>query len=266
MHPPYSQVVIVDELRIADTFKGILHKHYPQLPIHCIDAHAAKSEIDAYFAQLSGALIVNVSAYIYQQSAIEANTIINYHNSLLPLHRGMYAHIWAIFQGDTYTGITWHMVTPQIDQGDILVQKRLPITTKTTALQLRIALHQLAINSLDEALSNLDQGHTTPQDLMAVADCATIKAPQMHYRKDLPNHGFLDLTQDEETCQHFLAAFNYGLFTKMRPRLQCGQQEFVITKATLQEHLLKIICAGGLTLEYKFPTEIKTEDSSLKSR
>ncbi|WP_426741257.1 formyltransferase family protein, partial [Pseudomonas aeruginosa] len=45
---------------------------------------------------------------------------INYHNSPLPKYAGLYATSWAILNGETQHGISWHIMNEVIDAGDIL--------------------------------------------------------------------------------------------------------------------------------------------------
>ena len=54
---------------------------------------------------------------------IDNKLIINYHNSLLPKHPGRFAEAWSIFEEDKKSGITWHLVVPEVDKGKIILQK-----------------------------------------------------------------------------------------------------------------------------------------------
>ncbi|XP_035826748.1 methionyl-tRNA formyltransferase-like [Aplysia californica] len=45
---------------------------------------------------------------------------INYHDSPLPQYAGVNATCWALLRGETTHGISWHIVEPGIDTGDIL--------------------------------------------------------------------------------------------------------------------------------------------------
>ncbi|EOI6157098.1 formyltransferase family protein, partial [Campylobacter coli] len=91
----------------------------------------------------------------FKKECIQKNTIINYHNALLPFHRGCNAHIWSIWENDKKTGITWHMVKESIDTGDILVQKEIKLDNNCTALSLLNAQHKLALTLFREALEIL---------------------------------------------------------------------------------------------------------------
>ena len=51
--------------------------------------------------------------------------VINTHNSLLPFNRGVHPNFWAIVDKLDY-GVSIHKVTPGVDDGDIIAQKRIP--------------------------------------------------------------------------------------------------------------------------------------------
>jgi len=52
---------------------------------------------------------------------------IQYHPSLLPLHRGISSINWAVINQDAETGISIFWVHQYIDHGPILIQKKIPI-------------------------------------------------------------------------------------------------------------------------------------------
>ena len=56
-----------------------------------------------------------------------SNGTIQYHPSLLPLHRGPSSINWAIIQGDTETGLSIFWPDEGLDTGPILMQKRVDI-------------------------------------------------------------------------------------------------------------------------------------------
>ena len=58
--------------------------------------------------------------------------IINIHPSLLPKHKGLHTHERALEAGDTESGCTIHYVTPGVDEGEIILQKTVPITDGDT--------------------------------------------------------------------------------------------------------------------------------------
>ena len=59
--------------------------------------------------------------------------IINIHPSLLPDYKGLDTHARALADRKTEAGCTVHYVTPDIDSGEIIVQKSVPIKPDDTA-------------------------------------------------------------------------------------------------------------------------------------
>lgn len=73
--------------------------------------------------------------------------MLNIHPSLLPKYRGLHTHARALAAGDTEAGCTVHEVTPELDDGPILGQARVPIlpgdTPDTLAARVLAQEHRL---------------------------------------------------------------------------------------------------------------------------
>lgn len=73
--------------------------------------------------------------------------IINIHPSLLPKYKGLETHARAIAAGDSHSGATVHLVTPELDSGAILQQVKVAIlpgdTADALAERVKLAEHQL---------------------------------------------------------------------------------------------------------------------------
>ena len=60
------------------------------------------------------------------------NTILNIHPSLLPKYKGLNTHKRAIKNKDKFSGATVHVVTPKLDSGKIILQKKIKISKNDT--------------------------------------------------------------------------------------------------------------------------------------
>lgn len=91
---------------------------------------------------------------------------LNLHASLLPRHRGAAPIQAAILAGDAETGITVMYMDEGLDTGDILLEKRIPISDRETGGSLHDRLAELAPGALDESLALVTQARPprTPQD------------------------------------------------------------------------------------------------------
>lgn len=58
----------------------------------------------------------------------------NFHDGPLPRYAGLNVPAWAIIEGATSHGVTWHAITTKVDEGDIYVQRRFEIDPNETAL------------------------------------------------------------------------------------------------------------------------------------
>jgi phosphoribosylglycinamide formyltransferase-1 len=76
-----------------------------------------------------------------------AGRIVNIHPSLLPKYRGLDTHSRAIAAGDVLAGCSVHLVTEELDAGEVLGQTEVPILSGDTsdALEQRVlaAEHRL---------------------------------------------------------------------------------------------------------------------------
>lgn len=103
--------------------------------------------------------------------SLPKQAIINLHASLLPKYRGAACIQAAIDAGDRETGVTSMHVVRELDAGDMIVAKSIPIQPDETGGTLHDRLAQLAIKVLDETLTQLANGTAcrTPQNTEQVS-------------------------------------------------------------------------------------------------
>jgi methionyl-tRNA formyltransferase len=87
---------------------------------------------------------------------------INLHPSLLPRYRGAAPIQWAIFHGETETGITVQMINERLDAGDIILQEKIPLGPDTTAGELYQAVLPAGAALLRRAINLLGEGKAEP--------------------------------------------------------------------------------------------------------
>ena len=80
--------------------------------------------------------------------------IVNIHPSLLPKYRGLDTHVRAIEAGDRVSGCSVHVVTKELDAGEVLGQAKVPVLPGDTAATLEervlAAEHELYPRILSE--------------------------------------------------------------------------------------------------------------------
>ncbi len=109
---------------------------------------------------------------------------INVHASLLPKYRGAAPINWAIYHGETQSGVTIIRMSISLDAGDILAQEAIDILPDETAGELEARLGPLGARLAIETVDKLEHGPVSgiPQDKSLVT-----KAPKL-----TKEHGLID--------------------------------------------------------------------------
>lgn len=69
--------------------------------------------------------------------------MVNLHPSLLPVYKGIQTHQRVIHAGDRYHGCSIHLVTAELDAGQVLTQALLSVSAKDTADSLQARVQKL---------------------------------------------------------------------------------------------------------------------------
>jgi methionyl-tRNA formyltransferase len=135
-----------------------------KLPVHRFPKYSAPEALEA----LKGCNAdIGVMAYVLlfappEFCAIPKHGMIQFHPSLLPLHRGPASIPWAIIRGRAETGLTIFRPTPGLDEGPIILQKRVPIGPNDTAASLYFdKIFQLGVEALLQASDLVTAGRAT---------------------------------------------------------------------------------------------------------
>jgi methionyl-tRNA formyltransferase len=110
---------------------------------------------------------IGVMAYVLlfappEFCAIPKRGMIQFHPSLLPLHRGPASIPWAIIRGRTETGLTIFRPTPGLDEGPVILQKRVAIGPNDTAASLYFdKIFPLGVEALLQAADLVTAGRAT---------------------------------------------------------------------------------------------------------
>jgi methionyl-tRNA formyltransferase len=91
---------------------------------------------------------------------------LGFHASLLPRYRGRAPVNWAILNGESETGNTMIVLEPGADEGDIVSQRRIPITPDDDCANIYQKVSETECEMLDEVLPLIRQGRMprTKQD------------------------------------------------------------------------------------------------------
>ncbi|QZD94931.1 phosphoribosylglycinamide formyltransferase [Qipengyuania gelatinilytica] len=131
--------------------------------------------------------------------------MLNIHPSLLPKYPGLDTHQRAIDAGDSHGGVSVHLVTPELDAGQVLGQMKVSIreseTADTLAERVRFAEHQLYPRVVSEYVGR----ENDPDFLLGKVRELALALPQTHERE---SHGSPGWRAGSEKSGKYFAYFN----------------------------------------------------------
>lgn len=131
--------------------------------------------------------------------------ILNIHPSLLPKYKGLDTFARAIEAGDSHAGSSVHIVTPELDAGEVLAQVRVAIapgdTPETLGVRVKPAEHQLYPRAVAEFVS---RGYD-PDFLLSKVRELALALPETHERE---SHGSPGFRVGSEKSGNFFAHFS----------------------------------------------------------
>lgn len=226
MENKYDKIFIVGTGKLVENCSGIIIKNgykpvvleYGDTSISVLNRYCDKNEITyqrvskqelttILYEEKEETLIISAdNIYLFPEKVVNNPhlTIINWHNALLPKHKGRNAEAWAIFSEDEVSGITWHYIDPQIDSGQIIAQQAIKITETETSLGLFAKQVEIGTKVFEEIIVSVLNGSVQSKEQ------DDIEITQMHYSKDRPNNSSLDLGWDYSKISAFLRAYDYG--------------------------------------------------------
>ncbi len=131
---------------------------------------------------------------------------INFHDGPLPRYGGLNAAVWALVDGCVAHGVTWHVMTEQVDAGAVLAQRHFPVTDDDTALSINAKCWAAALDSFEDVIPRL-----LTADVSGVA--APLDAATYHRRADRPSgHGRIDLRVPSAVVKRLVRASDTGTY------------------------------------------------------
>src|SRR5947208_258086 len=145
-----------DPLVVAAQERGLtVHRH---AKYSSDEAKEALAELDTDLGVMAYVLLFAPPEFC----AIPKHGMIQFHPSLLPLHRGPSSIPWAIIRGRSETGLSIFRPTPGLDEGPVILQKRVPIGPDETAGSLYFdKIFPLGVEALVQAADLVVSGRAT---------------------------------------------------------------------------------------------------------
>jgi methionyl-tRNA formyltransferase len=78
-----------------------------------------------------------------------------FHDSLLPIYRGFSPTVWAIINGEKQTGVSLFEIAEEVDAGDLVDQKRIPILHEDTIQTVMTKVTSGYLELLERNLTNI---------------------------------------------------------------------------------------------------------------
>tara|TARA_B100001094_G_C18024565_1_gene716909 strand:- start:235 stop:768 length:534 start_codon:yes stop_codon:yes gene_type:complete len=83
------------------------------------------------------------------------NSIINIHPSLLPKYKGLHAIEQSLDSGDDVAGVTVHYVNNELDGGEIILQREIPILPDDDIVSLTKSIQRVEYSILPAAIEHV---------------------------------------------------------------------------------------------------------------
>ncbi len=152
------------KLLLPDNFESLIKTY--KIPEIC--ANSVNSNAFLKIAKQLNPDIIMVGAWgeILEEKVINLPKVacVNCHPSLLPKHRGSNPYASVLIEGDTQTGVSFHLMSKAVDAGPILLQKPVLIAEDDNAYDLRTKCTFKAKEMVGELLNKLEKVDCLPQE------------------------------------------------------------------------------------------------------
>lgn len=173
--------------------------------------------------------VVNLSVFPDALLALPRAGAVNFHDGPLPEYAGLNVPAWALLNGEREHGVTWHLMTREVDAGDILEEERFAIADDETALSLNMKCFEAGAASFERLIGALarGEGHPRHQVLARRTLYARHKRPEAAC--------LLDWTQPAAVLSRLSRALEYGAYPNPLglPKLWLGD-EVVVRRVEVQ--------------------------------
>ena len=176
---------------------------------------------------------------------------INFHDGPLPRYAGMHVTSWAILRGEREHGVTWHVMTEEVDAGPILQQRAVPIAPDESALTLNAKCYDAALESFAVLVEELASGAGSGRE--------QDPAGRSYFPRDLrpPFAAVIDWERPVAEISALVRALDFGPYPNPldRPKLAhghsfwaCPQVETVAAPGEAAPGTLVAAGPGGLVI------------------
>lgn len=165
--------------------------------------------------------------------------IINLHTALLPFHKGIFPQNHAIAEGDEYSGVSWHIVSNEVDCGELLARKVVGIDIEDTGTTLLQKQKKEALLLFKKMFG--ENVLTPEQQSELIEDVSRFSYnTAFHSIKDLPGNGLINNFDSCFKVCKLLQAYDYEGLQNFKPlKVSYNDKLYLVGKYQI-EHIEQI--------------------------
>ena len=139
--------------------------------------------------------------YIIKKPVIESceGKIFNLHPSLLPKYRGCSSLTWALINGESDVGFTFHYIDEGCDTGNILLQKKIKIEEWDTQESIYMRIMFDSMIYFPKVIEMVIKGNKGKKQI----------GESSYYKRGCPYNGIIDPLWDHYFIERFIRAMNF---------------------------------------------------------
>lgn len=187
--------------------------------------HLQGKNFDYLFSITHLAIIKDEVLKLAQKGAI------NFHDGPLPAYAGLNTPAWALMNNEERYGITWHQITPGVDEGDILKQALFDVAPDETSLSINTKCFAAALESFPVLVDELMTGAISPvsQDLSQRSYFGKFDRPAAD--------GMVQWSQAAAHIEALVRALDFGDYPNLlvMPKARINGHVFAIESAVARE-------------------------------
>jgi natural product biosynthesis luciferase-like monooxygenase protein len=175
---------------------------------------------------------------------------INFHDSPLQRYRGLHTTTWALLNGETRHGVTWHVMTDEIDAGEVLEEEPIEISSRETSFTLNAKCFEAGLKSFTRLVGLLEDADVRPPR-------PTQRGP-LYLRHSRPKDGcLLSFAKPARETERMVRALDWGPYQNPfgAARLCMNGGALVVTSARALDGSRELtpgtivdVGSGGLTV------------------
>lgn len=155
---------------------------------------------------------------------------INFHDGVLPGYAGLNTPVWALLNGETRHGISWHLMTADVDAGDLLLTRSVDLDADDSALSVNTKCFITALDSFDALIMGLETDTITPRRQDDTPG-------QLYGLAARPaGAGMIDWNGDAQAIARVVRALDHGSYANPlgTPKLSVDGQVLLVGTASIQ--------------------------------